>query len=110
MIRRALAALLLLPVAGHADVVERIVWGEVVNVEPVVEQRNVAPSPDCPVSRPETFDLAELLAWDLRRECLRHSTSRIRGYRVDYRWDGRTYSRLMDESPGKRIPLLVKFK
>ncbi len=110
MIRLPLVVLLLLPAAGHAEVVERIVWGDVVNVEPVVEQHNVAPSPDCPINRPETLELAELLAWDLRRDCLHRSTSKIRGYRVDYRWDGRTYSRLMDESPGKRIPLLVKFK
>ena len=110
MIRLAVCAALLLPLTGHADVVERIVWGEVINVEPVIERRHVAPAPDCPAKRPDTPYLAELLAWDLRRDCLRRSASTVHGYRVDYRWDGRTYTRMMDESPGKRIPLLVKFK
>ena len=103
-------ALCFAPLSVAAETVERVVWGDVVNVEPVVEARNVAPPPDCSNAGPASADLLALLAWDLRRDCVRRSSSRISGYRVEYRWDGRTYSRLMDAAPGKRVPLLVKFK
>ena len=100
---------MLCPLSGYAETVERIVWGEVLNVEPIVEHHQIAPQPDCRTERPVTDDLRELLAWDLRRECVRRTHSTVNAYRVEYRWDGRTYSKLMSTSPGKRIPLLVRF-
>lgn len=59
----------------------------------------------CP-ARPPGQDLAALLAWDLRLHCAAGKPPS--GYRVYYRWDGRTYSRIMDRHPGDSVAVRVR--
>lgn len=96
--------------AARAEVVERIVWADVIAVEPVTEPIDARLPASCAAPRPVDVSLADLLAWDLRPECVEPAArERVLGYRVRYTWDGRTYVRQVDERPGRRLPLLVKF-
>ncbi len=103
----ALIALFTLRTAA-AEPVERIVWGEVVEVIPITETIAHRRADSCDDGRPVGASLAATLRWDLRPECVRRDNVRTLGYRVSYRWDGRTYVRQMDKKPGRRVPLLVK--
>lgn len=95
--------------AAVADTVERVVWAQVTQVEPLVESADVTPSADCLQPPPDRSQgLVALLRWDLRAECVAKRDTRTTGYRVEYRWDGRTYSRLMRERPGSEVRLLLK--
>ncbi len=91
-----------------AEPVERVVWGEVVDVVPITETVTPRLADDCDKAKPAAATLAATLRWDLRPECVRRNSVQTLGYRVSYRWDGRTYVRQMDKDPGRRVPLLVK--
>ncbi len=70
-----------------------------------------AGSDACTVPRPAPdAGLAELLAWDLRAGCPDVRAARPAGYRVFYRWDGRTYDLVTREPPGDTIPLRVRVR
>lgn len=100
---------ILLPV--YAMATERVVWGNVTKVESVRETYTVKPAVACDVTKPaRSQGLVELLSWDLQTQCATRETSQVTGYRVEYRWDGRTYTQTMDEHPGTRIPLLLKLR
>jgi hypothetical protein len=88
---------------------EMVVQGEVVDVVPITDSAR-ATSGDChPRKPPADAGLVELLEWDLRTTCdAEPSSARISGYRVYYRWDGRTYSRVMPEPPGETVSLRVR--
>ena len=62
---------------------------------------------DCHPPKPHGGGLAELLAWDLRLDCAA-ATPAVTGYRVYYRWDGHTYSRVMAQPPGATVPVRVR--
>jgi len=62
---------------------------------------------DCHPPRPQDGGLAELLAWDLRLDCT-GAAPPVTGYRVFYRWDGHTYSRVMARPPGATVPVRVR--
>lgn len=83
------------------------VAGEVIDVVPLGGTATAGPAPGCQPPRPrDNAGLAELLAWDLRLTCPRASPAA--GYRVFYRWDGRTYSMVMQDPPGATVPLRVR--
>lgn len=72
---------------------------EVVDVVPVT-------TGDCQPARPVAgAGLADLLAWDLRLDCEAPAA-----FRVFYRWDGRTFSRVMAERPGPTVPVRVRVR
>ena len=105
----ALATLLTtLALSPWIQAAEMVVQGEVVDVVPITGSAR-ATSGDCHPSRPPAdAGLVELLEWDLRTTCdAEPSSARISGYRVYYRWDGRTYSRVMPEPPGETVSLRV---
>ncbi|MBK81612.1 MAG: hypothetical protein CMQ43_11965 [Gammaproteobacteria bacterium] len=61
---------------------------------------------DCqPPKPPAGTGLADLLAWDLRLGCEAPAA-----FRVFYRWDGRTFSRVMAERPGATVPVRVRVR
>lgn len=62
---------------------------------------------DCHPPRPHGGGLTELLAWDLRLDCAAAAPA-VTGYRVFYRWDGHTYSRVMSRHPGATVPVRVR--
>ena len=105
----AVSAALLAGVGAAAETVERVVWGDVVGVEPIQAETRDAPRPACSAKKPAAATLAATLRWDLRPECARPDEPRVVGFRVRYQWDGRVYTKEMAERPGSRIPLLVKF-
>ena len=82
-------------------------------VQAPVIQVEVLPEPDREVEQcgaKPSSGLGATLAWDLGMHCevqLVPSTQ-IRGYRVFYEWDNRTYSQVMAEYPGATIPLKVR--
>jgi len=104
---------LLVPLAilsgPSALALERIVYGEVTGVTPVTRNSAIQPPADCG-ARPRDADLFTLLSWDLRADCHVESRSTVVGYRVTYRWDGRTYTARMDQHPGKEIPLRLRIR
>ena len=87
------------PTTRAVEFVER---AEVIRVEPIggapVSKRCVAP-------KPRTTDLVSLLRWDL---CTEPVESRPSAYRVYYRWDGRTYDRVMKREPGPTVPIKIR--
>lgn len=94
--------------SAQAYAAEMRVHGEVVNVVPVTGAAPEGPSPNCQPPRPQAgAGLVELLSWDLRVHCPPAAAS-VTGYRVFYRWDGHTYSRVMREPPGATVPLRVR--
>jgi hypothetical protein len=62
---------------------------------------------DCHPPKPRGGALTELLAWDLRVDCAAGAAA-VTGYRVFYRWDGHTYSRVMSRHPGVTVPVRVR--
>ncbi len=90
---------------------EMLVEAAVVDVVPLGGAAGAASKNDgCSLPRPgPEAGLAELLAWDLRAGCAEVRT-RPAGYRVYYRWDGRTYDLVMREPPGETIPLRVRVR
>jgi hypothetical protein len=99
-----------LPLAAPAA--EMIVQGEVIDVVPVAEStaRPAAPAVDCHPAKPRHgANLLELLEWDLRVRCPAPAGT-ASAYRVYYRWDGRTYSRIMREPPGETVSLRVRVR
>lgn len=96
---RCLAVVLTLGLAGAVAAGEMRAEAEVVDVVPVGDG-------DCQPPKPAAgAGLADLLAWDLRLGC-----GTPRGFRVFYRWDGRTFSRLMAERPGPTVPVRVRVR
>ena len=59
----------------------------------------------CAISAEHGTGLADLLAWDLRLGCEAPAA-----FRVFYRWDGRTFSRVMAERPGATVPVRVRVR
>lgn len=96
-------ALLTLGLAGSAAAAagagEIRAEAEVVDVVPVT-------TGGCQPVRPVAgAGLADLLAWDLRLDCEAPAA-----FRVFYRWDDRTFSRVMAERPGRTVPVRVKVR
>ena len=105
-----LAVLLSAALQASAKPQERVVWADVISVEPVV-QRNVAEPthPVCFEPKPASSEgLAAMLAWDLGAPCLVERTEKTQFYRVRYAWDGREYEHAMDARPGGKIGLLLE--
>ncbi len=105
----ALTVLLLaLIVPSLATGAELLARGQVVDVVPL-HGRDAAPGTGCPATvSPRRDDLASLLAWDIGGGCRpARDESVVSGYRVYYRWDGRTYSRVMAERPGSTVAVRV---
>ena len=108
------AGVLLLANIAWADVsntpVERTVWGQVTQVEPIINTTTTPPDPDCGGPKPFNANLEDLLQWDLHRDCRSQLSQHMSGYQVTYRWDGRDYSIQMQEQPGPRIPLRLRIR
>jgi hypothetical protein len=93
------AAVLFLSLAGPAGAGEIRADAEVVDVVPVA-------GGECQPAKPAgDAGLADLLAWDLRLHC-----EAATAFRVYYRWDGRTFSRVMSERPGSTVPVRVRIR
>jgi hypothetical protein len=90
---------------------EMVVQGEVVDVVPITDTARGGHD-DCHPPRPAPgARLVEFLQWDLRVSCDRNSGRlQISGYRVYYRWDGRTYSQVMRDPPGDTVSLRVQLE
>ncbi|MEQ8858021.1 MAG: hypothetical protein RIC56_05190 [Pseudomonadales bacterium] len=99
-----LAGAAILVLAGTAPGAELRARAPVVDVVPLGAPSSI---PACEPPRPSGIDLAALLAWDLRLDCPAPAAVAT-GYRVFYRWDGRTYSRVMAEHPGDSVPVRVR--
>ena len=84
------------------------VWTEVTRVEPLQEQRRIAPkAAACQTRKPgEQRGLATLLAWDLT-DCVYQQINTTTGYRVHYQWAGHSYSYFSKSLPGQKIKLDV---
>lgn len=108
--QRVAALLLLLAGSAPAAAEEMLVQGEIVSVEPVLAAGASRADDACRPPQPSAdAALTELLAWDLRVDCPR--APRVTGYRVSYRWDGRTYEQVMREPPaGDTISLRVRLR
>ena len=100
-----------LPGLSEARTTQRVVYGQVTDVQPVEEdyQTSVCVSAD-PETKPASAGLSELLTWDLQPHCRQSSQTRVTAYRVKYRWDGRSYTQVMKKDPGERVPLLLKLR
>lgn len=94
-----------------ARAAEMLVEGEVVQVVPLDGAGGVS-HPPCQPPRPAGDPgLIELLEWDLRARCpATAAAQQTAGYQVYYRWDGRTYSRIMDRPPGDTVTLRVRLQ
>jgi len=109
------AALLMLAATPSASrtalAAEMVVQGEVVDVVPITGSAR-AGQVDCHPPKPAPgAGLVELLQWDLRADCTADSARQdASGYRVYYRWDGRTYSQVMREPPGDTVSLRVRLE
>jgi len=108
---------MVLPVAltagpAFADVMERLVWGEVIDVQPVTQRLTYPPADECRHHTKPLFDadLAALLAWDLDPACAATQATRTVAYRVKYHWDGRSYVMMMDAHPGGKVPLRLRLR
>lgn len=107
---KAWAWLLVVLLAAPVLAGEMRVQGEVVDVVPLAGAAPAGPSVSCQPPRPGAgAGLAALLAWDLRVDCPA-AAAPVAGYRVYYRWDGRTYSQVMRERPGATVPLRVRLQ
>lgn len=97
--------------SASANSGEHIVWGHVTDVQPITERREFTPPESCFAPKPGSEQgLAARLAWDLNKRCVAPARTRTLGYRVSYRWDGRTYTQVMDEDPGRRVPLRLNIR
>lgn len=92
--------------AAPAPAAEILVQAQVVDVV-AVDGGTLRPVGDCRRPRPAAdAGLVDLLGWDLRVGC----PAPPNAYRVYYRWDGRTYSRVTAEPPGDTVPLRVRIR
>ena len=102
--RWSAAVLVLLAASGWgapAAAAEMQAEAPVVDVVPV----NASGAGGCQPPKPwRGAGLTELLAWDLRASC---SAASVSAYRVYFRWDGRTHSRVMAHHPGATVPVRV---
>lgn len=105
----ALAALLGGALASAAALgAELLVEGQVLDVTPVTQPGRQSPG-FCDAPKPgPSAGLVALLAWDLRATCASAPAAEPEAYRVVYRWDGRTYSRIMRSPPGDTVRLRVR--
>ena len=110
--RRAMTALIALGIflatpalAQSAEFVEQ---ADVVRIEPVASDPIERRCTDAkPATAASSSGLVDMLRWDLCRDVIQPEPS---GYRVYYRWDDRTYSRVMPKRPGPTVPILVRFE
>lgn len=108
---RHLLTVLIMTSGMAASAGELIVHSRVVDVQPLTQQERVAREVgDCDPLRPAGNDLIALLAWDLRTDCrVVHETRHtVTGYRVVHVVDGRRLERIVDEPPGKTIPVRLR--
>lgn len=83
------------------------VYAPVTRIEPVVTEPAAPLDKMCDQPRPANRDgLSALLAWELA-DCLPQAL-KVSRYRVYYQWDGRTYSQLMKQRPGRTVPLQLR--
>ncbi|MDZ7668166.1 MAG: hypothetical protein U5Q16_01660 [Gammaproteobacteria bacterium] len=96
---------------------EMQVQGRIIDVVPVGQTHGSSSGAlACQPQRPDSrAGLAALLAWDLRTQCSGRPAARpasedgVSGYRVYYRWDGRTYQHVVRQPPaGDTISLRVR--
>jgi len=107
--RVVLLASLLVGLAGHVWTPAALAAefrGEARVVE-VVPLSGGTTDRDCHPPKPHGGGLTELLAWDLRLDCAAAAPA-VAGYRVFYRWDGHTYSRVMSRPPGATVTVRVR--
>ena len=81
----------------------------IVAVVPLTE----AAPPICDVPPPaRSAGLVAMLKWDLEARCRDNpAPAVVRGYQVDYEWDGRRFSTQMDAEPaGDTLPLQLKIQ
>ena len=107
---RLAVLLLLLPAIAGARVHERVVWADVIDVEPLIERERHEPrAAVCFEEKPiRASGLGALLAWDLAADCSVRETAKTRHYRVRYAWAGREYQHVTDKHPGNRIALRLE--
>lgn len=104
--RRVLIAIAALGAAAAAPAAELLVQGEVIDVVPL-GSGGARRAADCRAPAPGPgAGLVERLGWDLQSAC----PAAPAAYRVYYRWDGRTYSRVTTEPPGDTVPLRVRVR
>ena len=107
-----LVLLLLAVSGGTVGARELMVHGNVIEVQPITSNRQIAAAPSNCHAQPAAphHSLADLLAWDLRAGCpeVYRSETSVTGYRVVYEWDGRTHTRIMREPPGETLALRVR--
>ena len=101
---------LLFTQTSQAEMLQRVVWAEVTRVVPIVDTQVTRPGPDCGGAKPHAADLSDLLAWYLQPQCRLISTSHTQGYKVDYVWDGRSYTMESTKHPGERIALRLRLR
>lgn len=106
-----LSVVLWLCLAAAARAGELLVDAPVVNVVPLGDEGPMEDSAvACAPARPAPgAGLVALLEWDLRAHCP-DAAGRVTGYRVYYRWDGRTYDRVVAEPPGETVALRVRVR
>lgn len=95
---------LLLCASASVAAEELVVEADVLRSEAVVETTGDS---GCTTGAPDVTNLTDMLAYDL---CLgRYGYSNVAetvtGYKVFYQWDGRVFSQMMRDAPGKKIPL-----
>ena len=88
---------------------ERIVWADVIDVEPIVEREVKEPTdPRCFAPMPNrAAGLSALLRWSLA-PCDVITLVRSKQYSVRYAWGGREYEHLAQSHPGARIALRIE--
>lgn len=96
-----IAAAIVSSAAGAEEFIER---ADVVRVEPILSEVG---GRRCNAPIPKSDDLMTLLRWDL---CEDPAAREATAYRVFYRWDDRTYSRVMNRQPGPTVPIRVRFQ
>ncbi len=111
MNKRLVTIVWLTMITGSAFAGEFVVEGQVLQVDPIVEQhtQQVATGNCNPVKPRRHTSLSELLEWDLRPECrMRNRVDEVvTGYKVHYEWDNRRWETVTREPPGDTIALRV---
>ncbi len=98
-----------------AHAAQRVVYGDVIAVEPLGDDTGSEPQACELAPKPEaSAGLAEVLAWDLverpesEARCEAALAQRVQGYRVTYEWNGHRFEDVLPSHPGKRIPLTLE--
>ncbi len=100
-----------LSAALHARASDITTRARVVDVEPVYAedaeaQRRAAQA--CLAERPDhSAGLIAALRWDLASSCAAPA-GQVSGYRVHYRWDGRTYTVVLKKPPGDYLTIRIR--